>query len=58
VDVTAWHLAGPGFVTLGGGARLPLAPNFALMFGARGSLAFFHAFAPSVGPEVSGQIGF
>jgi hypothetical protein len=56
-NVDAWHLAGPAFVSVGGGARWLVSPNFALTFGVRGSLAFLHAFAPSIGPEIGGQLG-
>jgi hypothetical protein len=57
-DVDAWHIAGPAFVALGGGGRLTLASRFALVFGVRGTAAFLDAFAPSIGPEVGGQVGF
>ncbi|MBX3260682.1 MAG: hypothetical protein KIS78_30545 [Labilithrix sp.] len=57
-DVDAWHIAGPAFIALGGGGRYTVNPRFALMFGLRANFAFLNAFAPSVGPEVGGQIGF
>jgi len=57
-SVEAWHIAGPGFVSLGGGGRFAIKPNFAIMFGLRGNIAFLNGFAPSVGPEIGGMIGF
>ncbi|MBN9162014.1 MAG: hypothetical protein J0I07_13720 [Myxococcales bacterium] len=57
-DVDAWRIAGPAFVAIGGGARYAVTPRFALMAGARVNLAFIHAFASSVAPEIGGQIGF
>jgi hypothetical protein len=57
-DVDAWHLAGPAFISLGGGGRYALSSKFALMFGLRANFAFLNAFAPSVGPEIGGQFGF
>ena len=57
-DVDAWHLAGPGFVTFGGGARIGLSPRAALMAGVRVNLAFGNSFAPSAGPDVGIGIGF
>lgn len=57
IDVDAWHLAGPAFITLGGGGRYAVSPKFAFTFGLRGNLAFLNAFAPSIGPEIGGQFG-
>ena len=57
-DVDAWHLAGPGFITFGGGARIGLSPRAAIMAGARVNLAFGNSFAPSFGPEVGIVFGF
>lgn len=57
-DVNAWHIAGPAFIAIGGGGRYAVNERFALMFGLRANFAFLNAFAPSVGPEVGGQIGF
>lgn len=57
-NVDGWHLAGPGFVSIGGGGRYTIAPRWALMFGGRANLAFGNGVAPSVGPEVGGQVGF
>jgi hypothetical protein len=57
-DAEAWHLAGPGFLTAGGGGRFAFTPKAAAMFGLRLNLAFGDSFAPSVGPEVGVQIGF
>ncbi|MBX3230824.1 MAG: hypothetical protein KIT84_01295 [Labilithrix sp.] len=54
----AWHIAGPGFFSVGGGGRFAVKQNFALTFGVRGNLAFLNAFAPSIGPEIGGAIGF
>ncbi|HVH48161.1 MAG TPA: hypothetical protein VM925_37765 [Labilithrix sp.] len=54
----AWHLAGPAFIAFGGGGRYAVTPRFALTLGLRLNLAFLNAFAPSVGPELGGQIGF
>lgn len=54
----AWHIAGPAFVAVGGGGRYAVTQRFALTFGLRANFAFLNAFAPSVGPEVAGQIGF
>jgi hypothetical protein len=57
-DVDAWHIAGPAFVSVGGGGRLALSERAALLFGLRANLAFLDAFAASIGPELAGQIGF
>ena len=57
-DANAWQIAGPLFFSVGGGGRWLLSSRVALMIGARGNLAFIHAFAPSVGPELSAQVGF
>ncbi len=57
-DVNAWHLAGPGFVTFGGGVRLSLAERVAFMVGARANFAFGRSFAPSFGPDVGLAFGF
>ncbi|OJY27625.1 MAG: hypothetical protein BGO98_40875 [Myxococcales bacterium 68-20] len=57
-DVDAWHIAGPAFISVGGGGRYAVTQRFAFMFGLRANLAFLNAFAPSVGPEIGGQIGF
>lgn len=57
-DVDAWHLAGPAFVTLGGGARVAFSPRAALMAGLRLNLAFGNDFAPSLGPELGVVFGF
>ncbi|HEY8078604.1 MAG TPA: hypothetical protein VIF62_30950 [Labilithrix sp.] len=57
-DVDAWHLGGPAFITAGGGVRLGLKENIALMGGLRLNLAFGNSFAPSVGPEVGFLFGF
>lgn len=57
-DVDAWHIAGPAFLTVGGGGRYAITERFAFMFGLRANLAFLNAFAPSVGPELGGQVGF
>jgi opacity protein-like surface antigen len=57
-QVDAWHIAGPGFVGVGGGLRFAPVPKFALMLGLRADFAFLNAFVPSVGPELGGAIGF
>ena len=57
-EVDAWHLAGPAFVTFGGGARVAFSPRAALMAGLRVNLAFGNDFAPSLGPEVGVVFGF
>jgi hypothetical protein len=57
-SVDAWNIAGPGFVALGGGLRYAVKPNFALALGLRMDLSFMNAFAPSLGPELMGQVGF
>lgn len=57
-DAEAWHLAGPGFLTAGGGGRYAFMPNAAALFGLRVNLAFGDSFAPSVGPELGVQFGF
>ena len=57
-DVDAWHIAGPAFLTVGGGGRYAINERFAFMFGLRANLAFLNAFAPSIGPEIGGQVGF
>lgn len=57
-DVDAWQLAGPGFITFGGGARIGLSDRAAFMLGARVNLAFGNAFAPSFGPDLGIVFGF
>jgi len=57
-EVDAWHLAGPAFVALGGGARVAFSPRAALMAGLRLNLAFGNDFAPSLGPELGVVFGF
>jgi hypothetical protein len=57
-DVDAWQLAGPAFITFGGGARIALSERAAFMLGARINLAFGNAFAPSAGPDVGIVFGF
>ncbi len=57
-DVDAWQLAGPIFITFGGGARVGISDRAALMLGARVNLAFGNAFAPSIGPDVGIVFGF
>jgi hypothetical protein len=57
-DVDAWQLAGPIFMTFGGGARVGLSERAALMLGARVNLAFGNSFAPSFGPDVGIVFGF
>jgi hypothetical protein len=57
-DVDAWHLAGPAFITFGGGARVGLGARAALMAGLRVNFAFGNDFAPSLGPEVGVVFGF
>jgi hypothetical protein len=58
MDVDAWQLAGPIFITVGGGARVGLSERAALMLGARVNLAFGNSFAPSFGPDVGIVFGF
>ncbi|HVJ92758.1 MAG TPA: hypothetical protein VM580_23315 [Labilithrix sp.] len=57
-DVDAWHIAGPAFITVGGGARYTINSRFALSLGLRANFAFLNAFAPSIGPELGGQVAF
>lgn len=57
-DVDAWQLAGPAFITFGGGARILVHERAAFMLGARVNLAFGNAFAPSFGPDVGFAFGF
>ena len=57
-DVDAWHLAGPAFMTFGGGVRLSLSERMALMLGLRVNLAFGNSFAPSAGPDLGIVFGF
>jgi hypothetical protein len=57
--VNAWHVAGPLFGALGGGARYALSPRLAFYTG----LGLFAAFAPgafgfTVSPELNLQYGF
>lgn len=56
-SVDAWHLAGPAFLSLGGGVRYALSDSFALTAGLRLNLAFGNGFAPSLGPEIGGHFG-
>jgi hypothetical protein len=57
-DVDAWQLAGPAFLTFGGGARVGLSERAAFMLGARVNLAFGNSFAPSFGPDLGIVFGF
>jgi opacity protein-like surface antigen len=57
-DVDAWQLAGPGFITAGGGVRIGLNERLAMMLGARLNLAFGNSFAPSFGPDLGIAYGF
>ncbi|MBX3187670.1 MAG: hypothetical protein KF819_11670 [Labilithrix sp.] len=57
-DVDAWHIAGPAFMTFGGGARVAFSARAALMAGLRVNLAFGNAFAPSAGPDLGIVFGF
>lgn len=57
-DVDAWQLAGPAFMTFGGGVRVGFNERIALMGGLRVNLAFGNAFAPSLGPDVGLVFGF
>jgi hypothetical protein len=57
-DVDAWHLAGPAFLAVGGGGRYAITQKFAIMFGLRANFVFGSSFAPSIGPELGGAIGF
>lgn len=57
-SLDAWHIAGPGFISIGGGGRYAVTPRFAFLFGLRANAAFGNSFVPSIGPEVGGQFGF
>lgn len=57
-DVDAWHIGGPAFIVVGGGARIAFSPRAALMAGLRVNFAFGNSFAPSTGPEVGVVFGF
>ncbi len=57
-DVEAWHIAGPAFVSFGGGLRYAFIERAALMAAARGNLALGNGTAFSVGPEIGIQFGF
>ncbi|MDB4942598.1 MAG: hypothetical protein JWP97_2132 [Labilithrix sp.] len=57
-NVDAWHIAGPGFFSTGGGVRVAIGQRAAFMGGLRLNLAIGNATAFSVGPEVGMQIGF
>ena len=58
-SVQAWELGGPGFVSVGGGARYALSPKAALYGAAKLTAAFGGAgLLPSVAPELGVQLGF
>ncbi len=57
-NVDAWHLAGPAFITFGGGARIKLSPRAAFMAGLRVNVAFGNDTAVSLGPELGVVFGF
>ena len=56
--VQAWHVGGPGFVTLAAGARYGFSQRIALFIAARGTAAFGASFFPSFGPDMALQFGF
>jgi hypothetical protein len=58
VDVDAWSITGPFFMTFGGGVRYAFQPRVAALGGLRANLAFGNAFVPSFGPEIGVQYGF
>jgi len=51
-SVQAWHIGGPGFVALGGGARYTFSPRWGLFLSARFTAAFGSGFLPAFGPEL------
>lgn len=57
-QVDAWHIAGPGFFSVGGGVRIALSQRAAFMGGLRLNLAIGNDTAFTVGPEVGMQFGF
>jgi len=57
-SVDAWHLAGPWFLSFGGGARVAILPRYAIVLGLRGTLAVGDATAFVIGPELGAQVGF
>jgi hypothetical protein len=58
-NVQAWHISGPGFLSVGGGVRWAITTRFAATFGPRLNLAFGDSgVVPSVSPELGLAYGF
>jgi hypothetical protein len=59
VNVDMWRTNGPGFIDFGGGVRYAPTTQFGLIGALRVNLSFGNnGLVPTVGPEISGQIGF
>ncbi len=56
--VQAWHVGGPGFAALAGGARFAFSQRAALLIGARATIGFGVGTFPAFGPEIGLQAGF
>jgi hypothetical protein len=56
--VQAWHVGGPGFIALAGGARFAFSPRVAFSLGARATMGFGTSTFPAFGPELALQLGF
>jgi hypothetical protein len=58
-SVSAWRVAGPGFVSTGIGLRWTVPPGFALSFLPKATLAFGSGSPMALlSPEIVGQVGF
>jgi hypothetical protein len=55
--VDAWHVGGPGFIAVGGGARYAFSPRAAFCLGARATIGFGTSTFPAFGPELTFQVG-
>jgi hypothetical protein len=59
LEVQAWQLGGPGFLSAGAGARFAFSGSAALLVGPRFTLAFGSGAAlGALGPEVGIELGF
>jgi len=59
VNVDMWWSNGPGFIDFGGGLRYAPAPQYGIIGAVRVNLSLGNnGLIPTVGPEISGQMGF
>ncbi len=55
--VEAWHVGGPAFIAVGGGARFAFSPRAAFSLGVRATMGFGTSTFPAFGPEIAFQVG-